>query len=188
MTLPGGRVGSLLALGLTGVMLAVLGLGVVAPLRDWHADRAENLAGKQAALRRMHALADSLPHLARVAAGGPSTAAPVLLAGATDAVAAAALQGSVQELAAAADVPLASVETLASEPRGAYRRIALRLSTVASWPAIVNLLFALDRASPRILVDDLQLRVTAARDAGSVPMIDASLVVLSFRAGTEGKP
>jgi hypothetical protein len=39
-SLPTGRTGQLLALGLTSLALAMLWLGVIMPLIDWHSDRA----------------------------------------------------------------------------------------------------------------------------------------------------
>src|ERR1700738_3313651 len=54
--LPTGRKGQLLALGLTTLVLAVLWLGVVMPVIDWHGERADALEQKAALVQRMEAL------------------------------------------------------------------------------------------------------------------------------------
>ena len=180
--LPTGPRGRLLALGLTAMAAAVLWLGVIEPALAWHAERAELVERRGALVRRMEALSDTLPALrARVAVATSGTAATTLLEGGSDAVVGAALQARVQDLAAGAGATLASAEGLPVEQLGGYRRIALRVTLTAPWPALVALLGALDAASPRMLVDDLQLRPAPAMQATDRPL-GATLTVLTFRA------
>ncbi len=182
MNLPRGRVGSVLAVALLLLAIAVLWTGVAAPLLAWHAEREERIDARQALLRRMRGLAASLPALERAAAAQGGAPALVLLDGAGDAVAAARLQAAVQDMAAAARVRLGSVETLAAVPRGAYRGIRLRLAAVAAWPALVELLGALDQAEPRMLVDELDLRAASSAERVREPPIEAGFVITAFRA------
>jgi general secretion pathway protein M len=189
IALPEGRQGRILALVLAGVTLAVLWLGVAAPLIGWHAQLAEDLGRKQALLRRMTELAASLPELQRAeaaaAARGPTPAA--VLEGATDAVAGATLQGLVQDMAARAGANLTSTETLPAEPRGGWRRIGLRVAVTAPWPALLRLLQSVEEATPRMLLDGLQMRRLPVRArTATVPPMEASFTVFSFRTSPGG--
>ena len=181
--LPTGPRGRLLALGLTLLAAAAFWFGVVGPLLAWHADRAERVERRDALARRTAALAETLPTLrARAeatAAAGPAPAA--LLQGGSDAVAGAALQARVQELAAHAGAALSSAEGLPTEQLGSFRRIALRVTLTAPWPALVELLRALEAAAPRMLVDDLQVQPAPSLQVTGRPL-GVTLTVLAFRA------
>jgi general secretion pathway protein M len=184
LDLPTGRRGQLLALGLTIAVLGGLWVGVAAPLLDRYALRAEQVHARRALARRMAELAETLPAqregARRVAAPG-RPAEGVVLEGASDAIAAAALQGRLQEMAARAGAPLSSVEALSGEAAGAWRRIGVRVAVNAPWPAIIRLLQGIGTASPRMLVDDLQLRIPPLLRTGPRP-VEASFTVLAFRA------
>lgn len=189
--LPTGPRGRLLAVGLAILALVILWLGLVSPALAWYADRADTLDQQRAVAARMAALADSLPDLQRLAAETAGAAEPLaVLEGATDAVAGATLQELVQDMANQSRASLASVETLPAEQRGAYRRIALRVSVSADWPVLVQFLAAVEQATPRMLIDDLQLRGQSARlrlvgtAAAGPPPVEASLTIIAFRAGS----
>jgi general secretion pathway protein M len=180
-TLPDGRRGQILAIALTVTVLAALWFGVAAPLIGWYQAEAEALTQRQSLLRHMQALADTLPALEHSPAAA-KPAAPALLSGSTDALAAAAMQSAVQSMASRSGVELASMETLPAEPRGPYRRIGLRVALTAPWPAVVGLLRAAGQGQPRMLVDDVQLRVTPVQGHSSAAPIGASFTLLAFRA------
>jgi hypothetical protein len=175
MNLTRSRSGSLLAVGLTVLVAALIWVGVAGPIGDWRADERVRLRDRHMLLERARAQVESLGRLQSAARLGAADGA--LLEGADDAVAAAALLGRVQDLAAASGVTLAEIETLPGEARGGLRRIALRLSASGSWPAVVALLVALDRAPPSLLVDGLHLRAAEGR-------IEVGFVVIGFRAGS----
>ena len=186
LDLPTGRRGQVLALGLTVAVLGGAWAGIAAPLLDWYALRAEQVQARRAVARRMAELSETLPALRdearRVATPGQPAEAAVL-DGASDALAAAALQGRLQDMAARAGAPLSSAEALPGEAAGAWRRIGVRVAVNAPWPAIIRLLQAIGTASPRMLVDDLQLRAPPlVLRAGGVRPVDASFTVLAFRA------
>jgi general secretion pathway protein M len=188
-TLPDGLRGQILATALTLTLLAALWFGLAAPLIGWYHDRAEALAQRQSLLRHMQALVETLPALEHVRPAGQATRA-ALLPGATDALAAAAMQNAVQTMAAGSHVELASVETLPAEARGAYRRIGLRVSLSAPWPVLVGLLREAGQGEPGMLVDDLQLHAAAMEaplpaNAAGAP-VSASFTLLAFRAGSAG--
>lgn len=181
--LPEGRKGQVLAVGLGLVFVLVLWNGLAMPLWGWYQARAEALNARSAIVARMAALAAELPALRGQAASAP-TAPAFLLEGANDTVAAAALQEKVQQMAAEQGTSLSSIETLGAVSVGRYRRIGVSIATVTSFPALVHLLDALERASPVLLVDDLQLQA-AEGSAGGAPMLQAAMTVLAFRRGDQ---
>ncbi len=183
--LPEGPRGSLLAVALTLTVLAALWFGCVQPLVDWHAARAESLAQRRTLLQHMTDLVAALPDLQQQAS---SVRAPVaaLLEGASDAVAGAALQGSVQTIATAAGAELSSIETLPAEQHGSYRRIGLRVATAAPWPVLVAMLRAVEQGTPRMLVDDLQLRAPPVELRATTSPVTAAFTIVAFRAALTG--
>ena len=189
--LPTGTAGRTLALALLAGVAAAAWFSAVDPLLDWYARRADALAHKQALLPRLEALAASLPEWRRAQAEAASRAGtrPSLLEGGTDAVAAAALQGKVQAMASQAGARVTSMEILAAEPRGPYRRIAVRVAMEGHLPELLELLRAIGDAAPRMLVDAVQLNGPNAQAHTDTPPIAASFTVLAFRAGTgAGQP
>jgi general secretion pathway protein M len=187
LDLPTGWVGRLLALSLTVVALGALWVGVAVPLRDWYANRAEQLENRHAIARRMAVFVEMLPelrHQAQVASASGKTGAEETLEGASDAIAGAALQERLQEMAARAGAPLSSAEALPGEAAGAYRRIGVRVSASAQWPALVRLLQAVAQASPRMLADDLQLRTSPQIPRSGLRPMEASFTVLAFRTAS----
>ena len=178
-TLPDGPRGQLVAIAVTLTLLATVWLGIAAPLITWYQAGAEELAQRQTLLRHIQALVDTLPTLEH----SPAATIPTegaLLPGTTDALAAAAMQSAVQAMAARSGVELASMETLPAEARGAYRRIGLRVSLTAPWPALIDLLRTAGQGQPGMLVDDVQLRTTLTQ--GAVAAIGATFTLLAFRA------
>lgn len=189
--LPTGATGRLVALALVALAAGMAWFAVVEPALEWHARRADVLAHKQALLPRLEALAASLPEWRRAQAEAMNRAGarPSLLEGGTDAVAAAALQGKVQAMASQAGTRVTSMEILAAEPRGPYRRIAVRVVAEGHQPELLGLLRAIGDAAPRMLVDGVQLNGPNAQAHTETPPIAASFTVLAFRAGTgTGQP
>ena len=183
--LPEGRRGRLLALALTVSVLAALWVGCAQPLIDGHAARADTLDQQRALLQRMTALAATLPDLQRQSSGEQAPVA-ALLEGPSDAIAGAALQSSVQHMAARAGAELNSMEMLPAEQRGAYRRIGLRVAASAQWPVLIELLRSIEQDSPRMLTDDLQFRAPPVELRVASSPISAAFTVVAFRAGAAG--
>lgn len=186
--LPEGPRGRALALGLLAVLLAAVWAAVAQPLLAAYQDGAEALARRQALADRMQAVAASLPELARAAEARKTAAAPAVatLQGASDALAGAALQSQVEAMAGSAGAHLSSTEALPAEPVGAYRRVALRVTVDANWPQFIHLAQAIEQATPRMFIDDLQIHAQPAAEKLQEPPIDISFTVLAFRAGGGG--
>jgi len=183
--LPDGPRGQILAAALTLTLLAALWFGVAAPLIAWYHDGAEELAQRRALLVHMQQAAETLPVLEHQSADA-RPAPTALLPGATDALAAAAMQNAVQAMATAVGAELTSMETLPADTRGAYRRIELRVSLAAPWPVLIELLRAAGHAQPRMLIDDLQLHAAALQEHSAATPVSASFTLLAFRAAPTG--
>ena len=185
-SLPTGRAGQLLALGLTSLVLVVLWLGVVAPLIEWYDERAEVLAQQAALVERMEGLAAALPDLQEqaktVAASGAGEAA--LLEGDSDNMASASLQEGLQAMFTQTGVQLHSVETLPGDDAGAYRRIGLRVSFNASWPVLMDLLKDVHVATPALLIDDLQVKPALHRISTAPGTFDVTCSIFAFRSAS----
>ncbi len=157
--LPTGRPGQLLALGLLALAGAAVYLLLVAPLFDWYAERSAAFEDRQALAVRLARVVGEVPALrsevARLRAAG--SAGALTLDGESDAVAAAGLQERLEQLAAASGAMIGSVAILQADMRGAYRRIGVRVTVLASYPTLVGLLQALNAATPPLIVDNLQI-------------------------------
>ena len=186
--LPDGPRGQALAVGLTVIAAAAIWLGAISPLLALHSERSDALEQRRVLATHMEDLVASLPDLRRQEALMATTGArPVpTLDGATDAIAGAALQERLQALALSAGANLASLETLPAEPRGAYRRIGVRVTAVANWPPLVGLLRAVESATPRMVLDDVEVHGPPVRNlsADTFPL-RAAFTLFAFRAGTE---
>ena len=188
LDLPTGSRGRLLALSLTALALLVLWFGIASPVLGWYQDRTEQLNQREMLARRMAGLAAARPELERQAAGlTASSAAPnALLAGETDAVAAATLQERMQDMAGKAGAQLSSVEMLPAAQAGQFRRIGLRVAVQAGMTNVIHLLELIEQATPRMLIDELDLQRRLLLTRPNAPDLDARFIVYAFRAGQPG--
>lgn len=190
--LPAGRAGQALAVLLLVLVLAAMWGAVAAPLLEWHAERADLIERRTTLARRMARLAADLPRLEQQVAGmqaagvqvGPQQIA--LLEGRSDAVAGAALQQRLQDMAAKVGARLSSVEALPPQQMGVYRQVGVRVEVNAPWGALVALIEAAEEGSPQMLVDDLQVHGVYGIVREANAPLTASLAVMGFRAGTPG--
>jgi general secretion pathway protein M len=185
-TLPEGRQGQILAVGIAVLALVLLWLGAVAPLLSWYGGQADALSAAQLQLAHMQGLQASLPALrARLAASAALPASDaVLLAGSSDAIAGANLQAQLNTLAGQAGTSLDSVESIAAQQVGGLRRIGVTVSLNATWPVLTAFLTAIDTAQPRMIVDNLNVTANAATDPRQDVTLQANFDVAAFRAGT----
>jgi general secretion pathway protein M len=191
LALPDGPRGRALALALTAILLAAAWLAVAQPVLTMYADRADALRRRGAIANRMADLAASLSELQRQAAADSKDTTPTnaTLDGASDALAGASLQGLVEGMASTAGGHLTSTEALPAEQVGAYRRVALRVTLDGTWPVLVNMMQLIERATPRMFIDDLQVHAQPAAEKLREPPLDISLTVLAFRAAlADAKP
>lgn len=184
--LPDGPRGRLLALGVTGLLLLVVWLGAVQPVLDSYDAGEAALRQRRELAGRMADLAASLPALRHQAASLATAGPPpdATLSGTTDAIAAASLQGLLESMAGSAGAHVTSAEALPAEQLGAYRRVALRVTVDATWKTLIPLLQAIERATPRMFVDELQLHAQPTSERVRELPLDISFTVLAFRAAT----
>ncbi len=188
--LPTGRRGQALALALAGLALALAWFAIVSPAWSWFDDRDMALDQRQTLLQHMRDAAATLPALRAAAASNVNrgdTTVETMLPGATDALAAAALQERVQKLSGIAGVSLSAVETLPAVQARTWHKIPLRISLNAPWPVLVNLLRALEDSPVRIVIDDVHFHAATLVARPTVLPIQASMVLYGFRP-VEGSP
>ena len=179
-----GRRGRALAV-LVGLFTALfVWLAVLAPVLDWFADRQVRIEQRLQVLSRAQALAASLPSLRAAVKGQGSVSGSetLLLAGDSDAVAAANLQERVQAMAAASGVTLTAVETLPVTVTGDWHKVALRITCNAPWPVLIGLVRAIEGSPTRIFIDDVRLHSTSIVARPVTLPIQASLLVYGFRS------
>ena len=188
-SLPTGRQGRMLALGLALATIVATYVAVAAPLVELYADRAALIETRHSLLIKLRSVAAGLPALRTRVTNlrAESDTSKVTLDGSTDAIASAALQGRIEGLAGAAGVTIGSTEGLPVEVRGPYRRIGLRLVLSGSYESLVTLLARLEAAVPPTIVDNMQFHAFQKRPGArsSTPPLDASFEVYGFRADAE---
>jgi general secretion pathway protein M len=187
--LPTGRRGLALALALVLLVLAVLWQGVVSPLLSYYDDRAEELGTLQLKANHMAQLATQLPSLKQRAdaAGRSGQTQTLVWEGPSDAVAAAALQSKMQEMASATGASLSSVENLPVEPLNPnYHRIGLKIALNATWPNLVNLLKSVEMANPPLLIDEVQVHGSPLPRLNVNRGLEANFTVYALRTGKAG--
>ena len=184
--MPTGWQGRLLALGLLFIMLGGVYFVVVSPLLDLYAERAGVLENRRMLLPRLRAAADELPVLSarveqlRAAAGTRK----ITLEGATDALAAAALQSRIEEFASSAGATIGSTESLPAEARSGYRRIGLRYVLSGPYEALVKFFAKLETAAPPLVIDNLHIHGVLRRPGTPASAgLDAGLDVYGYRGG-----
>jgi general secretion pathway protein M len=190
VALPSGPKGRALAVGLAMLAIVIAWLGLVAPLLDWYADREEVLRRQRALAHRMSAMVETLPALrdAATEAAESGRQPGTLLAGATDALAAATLQQKLDELATASGVRIGSEEILPVQATGDFRAIAVRVTLTAPWRAVVALLEGMAKADVPMMADEMQLRGPAANSRDTDQPVDANFTVTAYRAaGAEAR-
>jgi hypothetical protein len=158
-SLPTGPAGRALALTILGAAIAVVYIGISAPLLSMYQQGDATLNERRLLIPKVEFLAQEVPtlraRLADLKAAG--AARGVTLEGTSDALASANLQNYLEQLAAANGVAIASTEAIAAEDRGAYRRIGLRLVVNGKYAPVVRLLGAIEEAKPPLVLSNLQI-------------------------------
>ena len=183
VTLPSGPRGQLLAVGILLFAVAIVWLGLIAPLLDMFEDRTETLRRQLTMADRTAALVQTVPELQRQAAVAVASGrqADAMLPGASDALAAAALQQKLDELAAASGVRMGSQEILPAQASDGFRAISVRVTTNAPWRSLVALFLALAQSETPMVADELSLRGPLANVRDPDLPVDASFTITSYR-------
>lgn len=182
-SLPTGRSGQTIA-----VLLVLLTAGIVwrllaTPLIDLYDARRDDLDHRALQAVHLQALADSLPRL-KISLGADAPPPVMTLEGATDSIAAASLQGSLQDMGKAVGANLGSVEIVPPEMAEGLRRIGLKVTLTGSSQTVMRLLAAIEQAEPPILVDELQIHGNGLTEPGQKTpsdKLETSFTVYAFR-------
>ncbi|GBR02842.1 general secretion pathway protein M [Gluconacetobacter liquefaciens NRIC 0522] len=178
-TLPEGRWGQALALGMLGLALGLAWLLVLDPVWNLYADRVQRLDLQRATLTRMERLASALPALRQTTATSSPNPSQ-LIDGTTDAIASANLQDILQTIATTTETEITSVENVPSAAAGRYRRIGLHVVVTAPFPTLIRLLTRLEQSTPAIVIDGLHLRSAEDTNSASAPL-DCDMILHAFR-------
>lgn len=190
-SLPTGRAGQTIAVLLVLLLITAIWRVLAAPLVDLYGMRRDDLDRRTMRADHLQSLAEALPRLKSRA--GTDGRAPVLtLEGATDSIAAAALQTALQDMIRNAGVTLGSVEIVPAETVQSLKRVGLKVTLTGTTTMVVRLLAAIEQAQPPMLIDDLQIHGQVIAQPGAATgqdKLDASFTVFAFRrAQTEGGP
>jgi general secretion pathway protein M len=186
ISLPTGRHGQMLALVLTGLLIAGLWVGIVAPLLGAYSNRTETLLNHQSLARRMEELVQALPSLRKqaMAAAGAGQQTGALLPGTTDSLAAAALQQKVDDLAKVSDLHIGTEEIVPAQASGAFRTIGVRITLHAPYRMLITLLRSLAQAEIPMVVSDLSIRAPTANTRDPEVPVDAGFTVSALRSAS----
>jgi hypothetical protein len=184
-SLPEGLPGKALALGILAVLLAALYLVTVQPLLQLYDAQAQTLQERTELAARLQRTANALPKLRESAETWRKKAreGDLLLEGARDAVAAAALQSTVKGLVSQGGATLASAEILAGTAEGKYQRVGIRVSLSGDLSVLTTVLRGISEAHPVLFVDNMEIRSQGGGAEGEAEHpLTIALDVYGFRA------
>lgn len=180
---PGSARARIAAVGLLAVAVLLVLLGLVLPLTVLKARLAEEVAQYQAALAAEAEIERRKAELAQAATAlrNPAALEGLLLSGASDAAATAALHERVRDLIAAVRANLISIEQLAPGEEGGQRRVALRVQFACDLPGFQRVVYALEAGRPAVIVTNLYLRARTARASGMANPMDVQMDLVAYR-------
>jgi general secretion pathway protein M len=179
----------LLAVALLLVAVLALVQLLVLPVLAAYRETAASIEQSQTLLQRYRALAAQRPRLEEELATQQKAevASIAYLEGASDALAAAALQDQVRAIITRAGGDLRSTQILPVEPAGpesSVRRASLRLQLAVDVEGLQQLLYELETSEPYLFVEDLNIRERSLRrlrdEEDEAPVLDVSLEVSGY--------
>jgi Tfp pilus assembly protein PilO len=164
----------LLALGILATLLAALLFGLVGPLAEALAERAEQEQRQRDLLLRFERVIAQGPALRReLAALDAEIAEPgMLLRAPTASQAAASLQATLRALLEAEGVTPDSAQPLPSAPHGPLTRVAMRIELRTDHETLARVLAAIEAHRPQLLVREAL--IVAPRDQQGGPPRDGA--------------
>lgn len=189
MTLPEGRPGKILALGVCLVLIVMVGFSVVRPVVTLHGQMRDELRLLDSQRIRLSKLEGELPQLREqvedLKKQEEDSENSLLLADTSDAVAAAELQTKLKALSASLGAEVSSVENLMLRHEGGFRRIGIRVMLVSDQKALTGILTALATVKPPLFVDNLEIRNSSQvmQQSEAAPKLNIGLDVYGYRDG-----
>ena len=188
MTLPTGLRGQFMAVAILLILVLLSYQLVARPAFKAYQAREEAILETRHAIRRYR-------HLLAQAAALESfneryvreqPLAPLLLPGNNPALAGAALQQRLQDLAAQHQVRLLSLRTRPAEEDGGFQRIAVEARMQSNITGLRDLLYDIEQAEPYLFVDSLAIRNRPQRSRRTgqdrQSLLDTRLVVYGLRS------
>lgn len=183
MNLPTGARGRWVALGLLVIVLAVLYRLTLAPLWARYGELAPAIAEQRAQLERYQQLAARSPLLRErlQALRDDPRFTDYLVPGNSAALAAAALQQRLQELAAAQQGRVLSTRVGKPQQDGDFEQVTINARLQIGLAGLQGLLYQLETQAPRLVVRNLTVFRQAARRGRDDDQLDVQLDVYGLR-------
>lgn len=180
--LPEGRTGQVFAVAILLITIGVIWIGIFLPGFEWYEARNQTLAEDAIKIAHLTALRGELPALSAAVAAAPGPADAGLLSGTSDDLAAANLQGTVQDLARSAGLTVNSAEALSPLNEGPLRRIGLSVSLNATFSEFIRLMAVVAAAHRGMEVDNISISASAAPDTQQDSILNINFAVYGFRS------
>lgn len=183
MTLPTGARGRLVAAALLLIVLLVLGKFVVGPIIDNYFALGDDIAEIQDDIRRYRNTLAELPALnaavQRLEQEDPLS--PLLLTGANPALAAAAVQRRLQDVAEQQGIRIVSVHIQNPSDEGPLERITVQARLQANDRGLRDALYAVEQGTPYLFVDAISINKNTRRRNASAEDLDVRLTLSGLR-------
>ncbi|HEX3500514.1 MAG TPA: type II secretion system protein GspM [Stellaceae bacterium] len=175
------------------ILLAIIGAtayGIAIPLLESYQDSAVRIEQLRAALTRYERAGRGLEQRqAELAVLKQRQAtAEGFLPGASEALAAAAVQNRIKTLAEASKGELKSTQILPPQDEGKFRRIAVRAQMTLKLPAAQRVLYGLESGAPLLFLDNLNIRAHGERrreDTPDDPILELRFDVYGYTRGAK---
>ncbi|HXJ01739.1 MAG TPA: type II secretion system protein GspM [Micropepsaceae bacterium] len=183
--LPEGNAGKAAALAILVIVVAAVYFAILSPVLAFYDSNAERLEQRRELVRRDRNAVNDLPRLRALAKqrGKNPPGADLLLAGASDAIAAAALQSSLKDMVEEEGAKITSAATLPPESDGAFRRVGVRVAFAGDLQLLTTVLLGIEAAHPVLSVGNLELHTAGESEGGDEnPNLSIALDVFGYRA------
>jgi hypothetical protein len=183
--LPEGTTGKVAALTVLVLLIAAFYFAIVSPVLAFYTANAQALDQRRELVRRYQKAVDDLPRLRASAKerGAAPRGSDLLLAGASDAVAAAALQSNLKDMVEGEGAKITSAAMLTPEPAGDLQRVGVRVAFSGDLQLLTTVLLGIEEARPVLSVGNLELRAAGgSQDDDENPTLTIALDVFGYRA------
>jgi general secretion pathway protein M len=178
-----------LALLILLAAVAIVYLGVVAPLLDDYATTQQSTEDMRAAIERYQRVGGELVRRrAELAARQQRQTSEGFLQGTNEALVAAQIQNRLKALVESARGELRSTQVIPGQDEGKYRRVTLRAQMALDLAGAQRVFYGIETASPLLFIDNLDMRSRLGerrRDRGEETTLDIRLDVYGYMRGTK---
>jgi len=167
------------AVAILAVAIAVVWLGPISEYLGVVADAAQRSAESRSLLERYRNLAAEDVGAARRHGG----ASPIMLPEAADGQTLAALQESINNVAASSQIELQSLQVLRGENVSGASKLGVRIRGTGEITGITRMLYAIESARPLLYPDNFSMRSRSDASGKPAERLDFQLDVSGFKAG-----